>query len=195
MGGVLLAAMVVACGGGDAEELVGYRIDPTPAVGAFVAEDASRGDAPFPLRAQAGRLLVVFLGFTNCPHVCPTALSEVGQVLDRLGPTGDRVDVAMLTVDPVRDTSAVITAFTQGFVERGHALRVDNQDQLERVVQAFGATAVAEHDHAGNTTEVGHTDHTYLVDERGDVIVTWTADMTASDITNDLRTLLNRLDD
>jgi cytochrome oxidase Cu insertion factor (SCO1/SenC/PrrC family) len=130
-----------------------------PQPSARVAEDASHGDAPFPLRAQPGRLL------------------------------------AMLTVDPVRDTPGVLTAFTQGFVARGHALRVDDTDQLERVVQAFGATTVADHGHAGNTTEVGHTDHTYLVDARGDVVVTGTADMTASDITNDLRTLLTRLDD
>ena len=114
----------------------------------------------------------MFLGFTNCPDVCPTALAEVGQALDRLGPAADHVDVAMLTVDPVRDTPAVLTTFIQSIVPRGHALRTNDGQQLQDVVDAFGATAVTEHDHAGKTTDVGHTDHTYLVDERGDVVIT-----------------------
>jgi SCO1/SenC len=188
-----MAATAAACGGDDGQGLVGYLLDPTPALGACRRGRITRRrtvPATGPARPAARGVRVHQL-----PDVCPTALAAVGQVLDRLGPTGDRLDLAMLTVDPVRDTPGVLTAFTQGFVARGHALRVDDTDQLERVVQAFGATTVADHGHAGNTTEVGHTDHTYLVDARGDVVVTGTADMTASDITNDLRTLLTRLDD
>jgi cytochrome oxidase Cu insertion factor (SCO1/SenC/PrrC family) len=65
---------------------------------------------------------------------------------------------------------------------------------LQRTVKAFGATSVADRDHAGNTIDVGHTDHTYLVDERGVVIITLTAAMTTGDLTNDLEIVLARLD-
>jgi protein SCO1 len=189
----LLAITAAACSNDREEALVGYQLDPMPTVGAFTVDDASHGGGPFPLRAQPDRLLVVFLGFANCPDVCPTALAEVGQVVDRLGPDANRLDVAMLTVDPVRDTPEALTAFAQGFVDRSHALRTEEPAELQAIVDAFGATAASEHDHAGNTTQVGHTDHTYLVDERGDVILTWTADMTADDLTSDLRILIDQL--
>ena len=46
----------------------------------------------------------------------------------------------------------------------------------------FAVTAVTEHDHFGNTADVGHTYHTYLVDELRNVVITWTAAMTTDDL-------------
>lgn len=188
------ALLLAACGGGDDEEtLVGYRIEPLRNVADFTVEAASAGNEPFPIRADPGRLLVVFLGFTNCPDACPTALAEVRQAIDRLGDDAEPIDVAMLTVDPTRDTPDVHTSYVRGFVDHGIALRTDDTDELRQIADAFGATYDTAHDHTGATTDVGHTDQTYLVDANGDIIVTWTADMTTDDLEHDLRIVLDEL--
>lgn len=190
----LLTAALVACGS-DKPELVGYEVDPAPQVGAFTLTDGSDDDAPFPLKAAPGQLLIVFLGFTNCPDACPTAMAEVAAALDQIGSNAERVDVSMITVDPVRDTSPVLTGFVRNFVPDAIALRTDDQTLLQDVVKAFGGTADAEHDHEGMTTAVGHTDYIYVVDDTGTVILTWTAEMTTDDITKDLQVLTGRLSD
>lgn len=190
----MLALTLAACGGDDADEsLTGYKVEPVPNVAGFTVANASNGGEPFALRAEPGRLLIIFLGFTNCPDACPTALAEAHQVMNRLGDDAAAVDVAMLTVDPVRDTPKVLADYVEGFGDRGLALRTDDPANLQRIADAFGATFEAAHDHEGNTTQVGHTDQTYLVDQNGDVIVTWTAAMTADDLEHDLRILIDDL--
>ncbi len=188
--------LLASCGGGGGEDdtLVGYRIEPLRNVGSFTVEAASDNDAPFPVRADPGRLLVVFLGFTNCPDACPTALAEVRQAIDRLGDDADPLDVSTLTVDPIRDTPDVHTAYVRGFVDRAIALRTDDTEELAQIADTFGAAYDTVHDHTGATTDVGHTDQTYLVDSNGDIIITWTADMTTDDLEHDLRIVLDELD-
>ena len=181
-------------GGGSDDALVGYRIEPLRNVGDFTVEAASDGNEPFALRAAPDRLLVMFLGFTNCPDACPTALAEVRQAMDRLGDDADPIDVAMLTVDPTRDTPAIHTAYVRGFVDRAIALRSDDTAELAAIADTFGAAYDTAHDHTGATTDVGHTDHTYLVDDNGDIIITWTAEMTADDLEHDLRIVLDDLE-
>src|SRR5215217_6634864 len=125
--------VLAACGSGNDETLVGYRIEPLRNVGGFTVEAASAGSEPFSIRADPGRLLVVFLGFTNCPDACPTALAEIRQAIDRLGDNAEPLDVAMLTVDPTRDTPDVATAYGRGFVDRGIALRTDDTNELRQI--------------------------------------------------------------
>jgi protein SCO1/2 len=131
----------------------------------------------------------VFLGFTNCPDACPTAMAEIRLAMRRLGDRANRIDVAMITVDPERDAGASFAEFVRQFVADGRALRTDDRSELQSIVTAFGATAVTDHDHEGEV-EVGHTDYTYLVDDTGTVVLTWTAEMTVDDIVNDLEVLL-----
>jgi protein SCO1/2 len=193
---LLVASLVAGCGGSDSgDTLVGYRIEPLSNVADFTVDAASAGNQPFPLRAEPGRLLVVFLGFTNCPDACPTALAEVRQAIERLGDDAQPVDVAMLTVDPTRDTPDTHTAYVRSYSSDWIALRTDDPNELRQIADAFGATYASEHDHTGITTDVGHTDQTYLIDANGDIIITWTADMTVNDLEHDLRIALARLPD
>src|SRR6266496_5848124 len=55
-----------------------------------------------------GRPFLVFFGFTHCPDVCPTTLFEVSEILRSLGPDADRARALFITVDPERDTPAVM---------------------------------------------------------------------------------------
>jgi protein SCO1 len=59
-----------------------------------------------------------FFGFTHCPDVCPTALSDLTAVLQRLGPDADKLNVVFVTVDPERDTPEVLKAYLSSFDPR-----------------------------------------------------------------------------
>lgn len=62
-----------------------------------------------------GRWLLVFFGFTNCPDVCPTTLSEVAQVMDDLGPESQQVQPVFISIDPERDRAASMDDYTRAF--------------------------------------------------------------------------------
>ena len=76
----------------------------------FRLEDAA--DRPVTSEGFRGRYQLVFFGFTNCPDVCPTTLSEVAQVMDGLGSEADRVQPLFISVDPERDAGAELADFT-----------------------------------------------------------------------------------
>jgi protein SCO1 len=62
-----------------------------------------------------GRPFLVFFGFTHCPDVCPTTLFEVSEIFRALGPDADRTRALFITVDPERDTPAVIKDYLSSF--------------------------------------------------------------------------------
>lgn len=74
------------------------------------AEDRLRTTAEF-----SGKYLLVFFGFSNCPDVCPTTLSDVAQVMDDLGANASRVQPIFISIDPARDRRLGLAAFTQAF--------------------------------------------------------------------------------
>jgi protein SCO1/2 len=71
----------------------------------------------------AGKAVVVFFGFTQCPDVCPTTLAELAEVKKRLGKDGDRLQALFITVDPERDTPELLTAYMANFDPSFLALR------------------------------------------------------------------------
>lgn len=66
----------------------------------------------------AGRFLLLTFGYTACPDVCPTGLQTMAATLDRLGPDGERVSAAFVTVDPQRDTVAHLAGYVALFHPR-----------------------------------------------------------------------------
>jgi protein SCO1/2 len=69
-----------------------------------------------------GRPVMVFFGFTWCPDVCPTTLSDISVWLEELGSDADRLVVALITVDPDRDTPEVLADYVSNFDQRIVAL-------------------------------------------------------------------------
>lgn len=81
-----------------------------PAFALADAEGRTRTDEEF-----RGKYLLVFFGFTNCPDVCPTTLSEVAQVMDDLGGDAARVQPLFISIDPERDRRLGLAEFTAAF--------------------------------------------------------------------------------
>lgn len=65
-----------------------------------------------------GRPVMAFFGFTWCPDVCPTTLSDISLWLEALGPDADRVVTALISVDPGRDTPGVLADYLANFDPR-----------------------------------------------------------------------------
>ncbi len=87
-----------------------------------------------------GRPSAVFFGYTHCPDVCPTVLMEMAQVLAALGPKADGVRVVFVSVDPQRDTPALLRDFVAFFDPRIVALS-GPQEEVDRALTTFHAYA------------------------------------------------------
>ena len=70
---------------------------------------------PRTVKDFAGKVAVVFFGYTQCPDVCPTTMAELAQVKKLLGPDGDKFQAIFITVDPERDTPELLKAYMGNF--------------------------------------------------------------------------------
>jgi protein SCO1/2 len=190
---LLALPALTACGSRQAvpepAAYAGMVRDPAPKVDANSLPDAEGGEA-VRLRAAAGGLLLVYFGYTLCPDVCPTTMSDVRVALDGLTPSQRRrVRVAMVTVDPRRDTPAVLTHYVHAFFRRGLALRTTDERLLAAVARSFGAAYRVTKEKDG-TIDVMHTAYVYAVDDTGHVRLQWAFGTPARSYRQDVRQLL-----
>jgi protein SCO1/2 len=185
-----LAVLLASCGEDkSAKQLSGLQLTPPPAVANFAMPDVSNNKTAFHFAADAGHLLIVYFGYTQCPDVCPTTLNEVKIALSHIGAKASKVDVAMITVDPERDTGAILTSYVQSFVKGAHALRAEEDGGLARVAKGFGATYKVTKDAQG-VESVTHSGNLYVVDHAGNVVLEWPFGLKADAIATDLEILL-----
>ncbi|MEL7527126.1 MAG: SCO family protein [Pseudomonadota bacterium] len=113
----------------------GSLIEPLAAIGGpFELVDGNGEtvtDATF-----SGKPLVLFFGFTYCPDVCPTTLSELQGWIEALGPDADKLNYAFVTVDPERDTPDVMRDYVWAFDERIYPL-TGSREQIDAVIKAY----------------------------------------------------------
>ncbi len=178
-----------------ADTLEGLRRDPPQDVSGVVLPEVHDGqpDQPFTMVAQPGNLLFVYFGYTHCPDLCPTTMSDLRKALSQLGPDADRIETAFVTVDPQRDTPAVLPAYLSSFVDDGHALRVEDPAVLETAETAFLASSTITPNDDG-TYEVSHTAFSSIVDDQGTVVAEWPFGISPDSMANDLRILLAEID-
>ncbi|MBC3863568.1 SCO family protein [Undibacterium jejuense] len=65
-----------------------------------------------------GKVVVMFFGYTQCPDVCPTTMVEMANVMQQLGQQADKVQVIFVTIDPERDTQALLASYVPNFDQR-----------------------------------------------------------------------------
>lgn len=183
--------------GDDVETYSGYVVDPPNVVADVPMPVAATGtDTPedFDMSAVPGGLNLVYFGYTFCPDVCPTTMSDVRRVLAALPEEeAEKVGVAMVTIDPARDTAEVLTDYVHNFVEDGVALRTDDDAQLRAAADAFGANYDVRTNDEGDI-EVSHTGELYAVDDTGTVVMQWPFGTSHESITRDVRSLLAQVD-
>jgi protein SCO1/2 len=137
--------------------------------------------------------MLAFFGFTFCPDVCPTTLADLRLALAELKPSErDRVEMAIVTVDPKRDTAKALNRYVGHFFpeESFAAFRTDDPDRLARVEEQFGAAHELGKPKADGSYDVAHTAQVYGIDDRGVVRVEWPFGTAFEAIAADTRLLL-----
>jgi protein SCO1/2 len=189
-----LLAVAPACGSqgdssGDGTRLSGFTRTPVPTVGDLSLPDVTDDGRPLSFVAEPGHVLLVYFGYTQCPDLCPTTLAEVRAAARRLGDDAARIDLAMATVDPARDTPEVLDRFVRSFDPDGHALRTTDDAALRVVAERFGVTYDVTTGADGGI-EVSHTTFLSAVDAAGRIVVTWPFGTPIDDLAADLEVLL-----
>jgi protein SCO1 len=115
-----------------------------------------------------GKPFGVFFGFTHCPEVCPTTLFELTERMKELGPDADKITFVFVTVDPERDTQAVLADYMQAFDPRIVAL-TGTADEIAAVAKAYKAFYRKVPTEGGGYT-MDHTAIVYLMDKQGQFV-------------------------
>jgi protein SCO1/2 len=115
----------------------------------------------------AGRHLLVFFGFTQCPDICPTGLQVMAATLDKLGTKADGLVPMFITVDPARDTPEIMQAYVSAFHTRLTGL-TGSEAEIQAVTKAYRVYAkrVDDPGSAGGYT-MDHSGFIYLMDPAG----------------------------
>ena len=161
---ILWLTILTACG--RPYQFQGIRIlnDPQPAPD-FTLTD--HHEQSFRLSDQTGKIVVLFFGFTTCPDVCPTALSDMAYVRQQLGVDAATVQMVFITVDPARDTSDQMARYLSIFDSTFIGVRGDDA-ALAAVMKDYGAAAFRRElpDCALGYT-MDHTASLYVIDKQG----------------------------
>jgi protein SCO1 len=113
----------------------------------------------------AGRPYLVFFGYTHCPDVCPTTLSDISAAFKELGPD-KKIAALFVTVDPERDTPDVLKAYLEHFDSRVIGLTGDQQ-KTAAIAKAFRVYGKKVTDEGIGDYTVDHSGVVYLMDKRG----------------------------
>lgn len=87
-----------------------------------------------------GRPMAVFFGFTHCPEVCPTTLTQLASLTRQIGAEADRLQILLITVDPERDTPEQLALYLQSFDPKVVGL-TGSQEQIDAALKAYKAYA------------------------------------------------------
>lgn len=136
-----------------------------------------------------GKVITVFFGYTQCPDVCPTTLTTMSEVMRRLGSDADRVQVLFVTVDPERDTQALLANYVPAFDARFLGLR-GSLDETAAVAKDFRTFYQKSGDTSGSNYTVDHAAGTYIFDPQGRARLYVKHGETAENIAADIRVLL-----
>ncbi len=187
VGAVALAAVMSGCA---SPEYTGIVRTPPPEVGIVELPEVSAGGSPTELRPHDGDLLAVYFGYTSCPDVCPTTLADFRQAVEEMGDDGDRVELAMVTIDPEVDSDEILTSYVQAFAPQGRAFRTSDHELLLSAAAPFGVGfEVIESADGGR--EVVHSAHLYLVDGDGRLLIQWPFGQSADDMAADMALALS----
>jgi cytochrome oxidase Cu insertion factor (SCO1/SenC/PrrC family) len=139
------------------------------------------------IRDMPAKWLLVYFGYTYCPDICPTALSEMTAVLQQLGAAADRIAPIFITIDPDRDTPELLTQYVANFDARITPL-TGTAEQIAAATREFHFHYVRYQDPSVAQYSFDHSSAFFLVDPRRWLVDDFAApDLTAEEIAASLR--------
>ncbi|MEB0048508.1 MULTISPECIES: SCO family protein [unclassified Pseudomonas] len=139
------------------------------------------------LSSYRGMMPMVFFGFTQCPAICPTTLARAVKIKKLMGKDGDRLQVIFITLDPERDTPAVLDAYVKTFDPSFVAL-YGTLEETAATAKEFGV--FYEKIPSGSTYTLSHTATSYVYDSRGTLRLGLSHSLSAQECAEDLLTVM-----
>jgi protein SCO1/2 len=134
-------------------------------------------------------LVVLYFGYTRCPDECPTTLAMLAHALRTLGPQASQVRILFVTVDPHRDTTAVLKRYVNNFGPQFVGLRPD-QDELTALSKRYRIAYHYEKPDKDGNYEVDHSSAVFIFDRNGRARLLALSDNTSQQVASDLHRLL-----
>lgn len=160
-----------------------------PALPAPEFELTQGNGSSFRLSEMRGDIVLLFFGYTSCPDVCPTTLSEMKRVLAELGANAGQVQVIFVTVDPERDTPQKLREYVSIFNPAFIGLS-GSMEELQEVWSDYGV--YREEEQLPNSATgylVNHTARVYLIDRDGNLRLSYSFGTPTDDFVHDLKIL------
>ena len=135
-----------------------------------------------------GKVVVLAFGFTHCPDICPTTLSELRQAKANLGGDAARMQVLFMTLDPERDTQSVLAQYVPAFDPEFLGLYGD-LDATARTAKEFKVFFQKSPGQVPGAYAIDHSTVSYVIDPHGRLRLV-VAHNQLSTVVDDIRTLL-----
>lgn len=132
--------------------------------GSFTLESSAGGS--FTQADLKGTPSLVFFGYTFCPDVCPTTLSEMTALRDELKLGPDKLRIIFISVDPARDTVAMLADYLAAFGSGVIGL-TGSEPEVEQAKTAFGVYSKKGADDGSGTYLVDHTATVFMLKADG----------------------------
>jgi protein SCO1/2 len=162
-GACLALALLAGCGDGAKWHAVDVSGSLPPL--SFAMTRAADGK-PVTQADYRGKIVLLYFGYTNCPDVCPATLSNVHDVLSRLGREAHNVRVLFVTVDPNRDTPRLLAEYVKNFGTEMVGLR-GTPDELAALARRYRVVYSVTPASENHPYEVTHSSAIYVFDGAG----------------------------
>jgi protein SCO1/2 len=185
--GLLLAVLLIGAGGLLWLQGNGGN-NPISIGGPFTLEDGS-GKAVTD-RDFRGKYMLVYFGYTFCPDVCPTTLNAVADAMDKLGPASASIRPLFVTVDPKRDTPAVVKQYAAAFGPNIEGL-TGTAEQIAQIAREY-RVYYAEHRTGPGPDDysMDHSSVLYLMSPDGNFVAPLRTDQTGGEMAANLKKLM-----
>ena len=187
--GVALILEMTACN----QQKSAVKFNATDITGADFGKDFQLTDHNGKSKTLAdfkGKAVVMFFGYTHCPDVCPTTMSDMAQALELLGKDAEKVQVLFVTIDPARDTQELLAKYVPAF-NPGFLGLYGDEAATAKVAKDFRIFYQKNQDKNGQGYSVDHTAGTYVFDPSGRLRLFMSYGQGAQSIVHDLHELLN----
>jgi len=193
LGSVAVAGGLVSLMAGCSDKAAAPSFASVDVTGADYARDFAMPDQNGQVRTMkdfAGKVVVIFFGFTQCPDVCPTSLAEMAQIKKLLGADGDKLQGIFVTVDPERDTAEVLKAYVANFDPGFIALRAGTPEQLAAMAKDFKVYYKKVDGSTPGSYSMDHSAGSYIYDPQGRLRLFSRYGTGADKLAGDIRQLL-----
>ncbi len=185
---LIIAILAAGCKPPDPQEL----FQSTDVAGANFAKDFQLTDHQGKQRTLSdfkGKVVILFFGYIHCPDICPTTLSDLATVVERLGPDGDQVQVLFATLDPERDTPETLAKFVPAFNPKFIGLYGTPQE-IEKTAQEYKLLYTKQAGKAPSDYTLDHSSGTYIYDQQGKLRLYASYGLGVDALVADIKTLL-----